>query len=67
MPQFVLQNHLHAYKTSNLPAIKVLDRTEKIQNEPPQNVPLRRIDYVQLKTMGAQKIQEELFTSLLTV
>ena len=67
MSQLVLENHLHAYKKSNLPAIKVLDRTEKIQNEPPQNAPLGCMDYATLKAMGAQKTQEELFTSLLTV
>ena len=36
------------------------------QNKPPQEAPLGHVDYLSLKTIGAQQAQEELFTSPLT-
>ena len=37
-----------------------------VQNKLPQNVPLRHVDYFELKTIKAQETQEELSISRLT-
>lgn len=39
---------------------------ERVQDKPPQNVPLYHVDYIDLKWTKVQKTQEEIFISPFT-
>lgn len=58
---------LHSILSGKSQAQKAtLHCTVRVQNESPQNMPPWHADYFELKTIEAQKAQEELFTYPLT-
>ena len=58
---------MHTLRSLRQQLTRLPPSPEGVQNKLPQNVPLRHVDYFELKTIKAQETQEELSTSPLTI